>query len=148
MIYNCERNLGSTACLTATKKLMKSCLLVDFAKLITRPFCKQGLIAPNTVTLICRLFFGMRTRGCLRDQLLAFVCTLEYVVSSIHMSWWGFEFMTTGSTSAFTRAWSWGSWRGVAQSGGTVARYDPAWSWTPARRLASIPPWTNYKNQK
>ena len=89
---SCERNLGSTFCLISTKKLMKSCFLVDFAKLITRPFCKQGLIAPKTVTLICRLFFGMRTRGCFRDQLFAFDCTLEYVVSSIHISWWGFEF--------------------------------------------------------
>ena len=105
MIYNFERNLGSTACLTATKKLMKSCLLVDFAKLITRPFCKQGLIAPNTVTLICRLFFGMRTRGCLRDQLFAFDCTLEYVVSSIHISWWGFEFIRSPNWRMKVQFW-------------------------------------------
>ena len=92
-IYNCERNLGSTACLISTKKLiMRFCLFLDFSKCITRPFCKQKLISTKTMTLICCFFFGMKTRGCFRDQLFAFDCTLEYVVSSIHISWWGFEF--------------------------------------------------------
>ena len=54
-----DRNLDRIDVLMSTKKLIKSCLMVDLASFMTLLFTRQELIDPITVTLIWLFFFGV-----------------------------------------------------------------------------------------